>query len=50
MHARKLLTRLLSQKYSELMDIGWHVSRGDIRRDVQRLLGGAYEEFMQKTL
>lgn len=30
--------------------MGWRVSRGDVRRDVGRLLGGAYEEFMRKAL
>lgn len=49
-HARSLLARLLTTKYAELMATGWQVSRGDIRRDVQRLLGGAYEEFLAKQL
>ena len=44
------LTRLLADKYEELMATGWRVSRGEVRRDVQRLLGGAYEEFLCKTL
>ena len=34
----------------ELLERGWRVSRGDIRRDVHRLLGGAYEEFLRKRL
>ena len=41
---------LAAHRYAELLDKGWRVSRGDIRRDVQRLLGGAYEEFLQKKL
>lgn len=49
-HSRNLLARLLTPKYAELMAYGWQVSRGDIRRDVQRLLGGAYEEFLAKQL
>jgi len=49
-HARSLLARLLTTKYAELMATGWQVSRGDVRRDVQRLLGGAYEEFLAKRL
>ena len=47
---RATLTRLLADKYEELMATGWRVSRGEVRRDVQRLLGGAYEEFLCKTL
>jgi len=27
---------------------GWRMTRGEIQRDVKRLLGGAYEEFMAK--
>mmetsp|Transcript_19548 Transcript_19548/g.59144 ORF Transcript_19548/g.59144 Transcript_19548/m.59144 type:complete len:512 (+) Transcript_19548:224-1759(+) len=47
---RKLLARLLTDKYSELVDKGWRISRADIRRDVQTLLGGAYEDFLRKKL
>ncbi|CAJ1351857.1 unnamed protein product [Effrenium voratum] len=49
-HARSMLKKLLAAKYSELMATGWQVSRGDIRRDVYRLLGGAFEEFLAKKL
>lgn len=49
-HSRVLLAQALTAKYSALMNTGWRVSRVDIRRDVQRLLGGAYEEFMAKVL
>ena len=48
--ARAVLTKLLAAKYAELMDDGWRVSRGDVRRDVLRLLGGAFEEFKQRKL
>ena len=49
-HARALLATLLTKQYEELLATGWRVSRGEVRRDVQRLLGGAYEEFMLKKL
>ena len=49
-HARAVLTKLLADKYEELMATGWRISRGEVRRDVQRLLGGAYEEFLAKKL
>mmetsp|Transcript_24501 Transcript_24501/g.53298 ORF Transcript_24501/g.53298 Transcript_24501/m.53298 type:complete len:958 (+) Transcript_24501:107-2980(+) len=45
-HARSLLKKALAAKYSELLATGWRVSRGDIRRDVGQLLGGAFEEFL----
>eukprot|EP00443_Scrippsiella_acuminata_P000994 CAMPEP_0115296934 /NCGR_PEP_ID=MMETSP0270-20121206/67491_1 /TAXON_ID=71861 /ORGANISM="Scrippsiella trochoidea, Strain CCMP3099" /LENGTH=951 /DNA_ID=CAMNT_0002714581 /DNA_START=86 /DNA_END=2941 /DNA_ORIENTATION=- len=49
-HARSLLAKLLTSKYVELMSTGWCVSRGDVRRDVLRLLGGAFEDFLAKPL
>eukprot|EP00930_Biecheleria_cincta_P083632 TRINITY_DN73167_c0_g1_i1.p1 TRINITY_DN73167_c0_g1~~TRINITY_DN73167_c0_g1_i1.p1 ORF type:complete len:961 (-),score=156.45 TRINITY_DN73167_c0_g1_i1:112-2955(-) len=49
-HARALLAKLLHSKYAELLATGWRVSRGDIRRDVTRLLGGAFEDFLAKQL
>lgn len=50
LHARREIAALLTQRYGQLMESGWRVSRGDVRRDVSRLLGGAYEEFLQKRL
>eukprot|EP00811_Abedinium_folium_P006597 NODE_1607_length_2423_cov_4.755226.p1 GENE.NODE_1607_length_2423_cov_4.755226~~NODE_1607_length_2423_cov_4.755226.p1 ORF type:complete len:697 (+),score=216.42 NODE_1607_length_2423_cov_4.755226:242-2092(+) len=49
-HARAILAKTLSEKYAELLEAGWGVCYADIRRDVHRLLGGAYEEFMRKPL
>jgi len=49
-HARSMLSKLLVHKYTELMATGYRVSRGDLRRDVGRLLGGSFEEFLQKKL
>lgn len=48
--SRALLARLLCARYAELLTTGWRLARGDIRRDVRRLLGDAFEEFMAKTL
>ncbi|KAL1507052.1 hypothetical protein AB1Y20_007914 [Prymnesium parvum] len=49
-HSRADLARILTARYSELMEQGWRVSRGDVRRDVARLLGGSFEEFCKKQL
>ena len=49
-NSRALLTSTLTSKYSDVAERGWRVSRGDIRRDVQRLLGGAFEDFLAKQL
>eukprot|EP00927_Polykrikos_kofoidii_P053507 TRINITY_DN4811_c0_g1_i1.p1 TRINITY_DN4811_c0_g1~~TRINITY_DN4811_c0_g1_i1.p1 ORF type:complete len:965 (+),score=116.25 TRINITY_DN4811_c0_g1_i1:51-2897(+) len=47
-HSRALLSRALTSKYTDLLSTGWQISRTEIRRDVQRLLGGAFQEFIAK--
>ena len=49
-NGRALLTSTLTARYADVAERGWRVSRGDIRRDVHRLLGGSYEEFVTKRL
>ncbi|CAK0827914.1 unnamed protein product [Prorocentrum cordatum] len=49
-HARELLARVLAAKYAELEAAGWQVSRGDVRRDARRMIGGGFEEFLAKRL
>jgi hypothetical protein len=46
--ARRILADVLTEKYEELFDTGWRPSEDEIRRDVRRLLGGAFEEFLAK--
>jgi hypothetical protein len=46
--ARRILADALTEKYAELFDTGWRPSETEIRRDVRRLLGGAFEEFLAK--
>jgi len=45
-HSRPILAKVLSEKYSDLADAGWQVSRADIERDAHQLLGGAFEKFI----
>ena len=49
-NGRALLAQALTAKYAAAAERGWHVSRGEIRRDVHRLLGGSFEDFMGKRL
>jgi hypothetical protein len=46
--ARRILADVLTEKYGELFDTGWRPGEDEIRRDVRRLLGGAFEEFLAK--
>lgn len=45
-HSRPILAEVLAEKYSDLSDTGWHVSRAEIERDVRQLLGGGFEAFI----
>jgi hypothetical protein len=47
-HARATLADTLVPHYERLAQTGWCLTDGEIRRDIGRLLGGAYEEFMHK--
>ena len=49
-HSRSVIAKVLSQEYAKLYDSGWIPTRGEIRRDIGRLLGGSYEEFLSKSL
>ena len=49
-HSRRVIADVLVDQYSRLYDAGWVVTQAEIHREVYRLFGGAYEEFMSKTL
>lgn len=49
-HSREIITRVLRHKYADLIEAGWEVSEDEIRRDVQRLLGGGFWEFVDAKL
>lgn len=45
-HSREIITRVLRHKYADLIEAGWEVSEEEIRRDVSKLLGGAFWDFL----
>lgn len=45
-HSREIITRVLRHKYADLIEAGWEVTEEEIRRDVQKLLGGAFWDFV----
>ncbi|KAJ1445164.1 hypothetical protein M885DRAFT_550801 [Pelagophyceae sp. CCMP2097] len=49
-HARRAIAAALVRQYLQLLETGWALTRGDVRRDARTLLGGAYEEFLAKDL
>jgi len=49
-HSRSVIANCLIEEYVKVMKSGWVMRRSEIRRDVQRLFGVSYEEFMKKSL
>lgn len=47
-HSRRIIAEVLVKQYRLLETKGWPVTEADVTRDVTRLLGGSYEEFMAK--
>jgi hypothetical protein len=39
-HSRKVIAEVLGEKYSDIASAGWPVTEADIKRDVNRILGG----------
>jgi hypothetical protein len=49
-HSRKIIARVLAEKYADLAASGWTVTRAEIERDVQALLGGGFARFCAQKL
>mmetsp|Transcript_23709 Transcript_23709/g.50740 ORF Transcript_23709/g.50740 Transcript_23709/m.50740 type:complete len:1105 (-) Transcript_23709:47-3361(-) len=49
-HSRAVIAKILAEEYQKSISSGWKLTREEIRRDVRRLLGGAYEDFMKNIL
>jgi hypothetical protein len=44
-HSRRVIARVLVEKYTDLAQTGWEVTTPEIERDVRQLFGGAFDEF-----
>ena len=49
-HSRKIIAKVLLNKYKDLVETGWVPTKLEIKRDVNYLLRGSYEDFMKKKL
>jgi hypothetical protein len=49
-HSRGVIASVLVKEVEKMILSGWTPTRKEIRRDVRRLFGGSYEEFMAKSL
>jgi hypothetical protein len=49
-HSRKVITRVLVEKYQDLAATGWTLTSAEIERDVRALFGGSYQDFLKLEL
>jgi hypothetical protein len=47
-HSRRILAKVLTDKYSDLMDAGRHVTEADIQRDVRLMLKDNFTSFLAR--
>jgi hypothetical protein len=47
-HSRRVLAKVLTDKYADLLDTGRRVSEADVRRDVRLLLEGNFTDFLSR--
>jgi hypothetical protein len=45
-HSRRIIAKVLSEKYADLEDAGWSVTKAEVERDVSELFGGAFSRFL----
>lgn len=48
-HSRRIIGTVLEEQYARLAATGWTVSEDEIRRDVARLFGGGFWEFIGRS-
>lgn len=44
-HSRRIMAKVLADKYVDLAATGWALNQAEIERDVQELFGGAFDRF-----
>lgn len=49
-HSRRIIAKVLTDKYTDLAATGWHVTEAELQRDVDDVLGGSFESFLQRGL
>lgn len=47
-HSRKVIAKVLADKYEDLLATGWTVTEDEMRRDMERLLGGNLYSFLER--
>lgn len=47
-HTRKIVGKVLADKYADQFAAGWRVTEDEIRRDAGNILGGSFEAFLSR--
>jgi len=47
-HSRKIIAKVLTDKYADLIDTGWEPTPEEMERDVKALFGGEFMRFCGK--
>ncbi len=47
-HSRKIIAEVLIDKYSDILDTGWIIEESEIKRDVEKIFGGNFHEFLNR--
>ncbi len=49
-HSKRIITKVMQEKYALVLQNGWGVSEEEIKRDVAQLFGGEFEAFLARKL
>jgi len=49
-HSRRIIAKVLEEKYADLMATGWKLTRSQIERDAKLFLEGNFSEFVTRTM
>jgi hypothetical protein len=47
-HTRKIVGKVLADKYADQFEAGWRVTEAEIKRDARNILGGSFEAFLSR--
>jgi hypothetical protein len=49
-HSRKVIAKVMKQKFSDLAQTGWKVTREEVDRTAREYLGANFESFLARTM
>ena len=49
-HSRKVIAKVLKEKFTDLAESGWPVTRGEVDRTVRAYLSGNFERFLERPM